>query len=96
MLSETNTTNDVTEQLDSLQRSLGDARAERTGLLRQLVAAPAPSRQKRCARACAPSKRRSPNSQASLGSLTGNVDYTTISLTLTGERAAGQRRRRAT
>lgn len=89
VLSETNTTNDVTDRLDSLQRSLGDARAERAGLLRQLVAASGSQQAEALRARLRAVEAQISELQASLGSLMSNVDYATISLTLTGERAAG-------
>lgn len=87
VLSENNTTNDVTEQLGSLQRSLTDARAQRTGLLRQLAAATSAQQAAALHARLGAVEARISELAASLRSVTGNVQYTTISLTLTGERA---------
>ena len=90
MLSETNTTNDVTEQLSSLQRSLGDARAERSSLLAQLAAFPLEAQRAGALRArLAAIDAQISRLQGSLGSLDDQVSYTPIALSLTGERGSG-------
>ncbi len=89
VLSETNTTNDVTEQLSSLQRSLGDARAERSSLLAQLAATSEAQRAGALHARLAAIDAQISRLQGSLGSLDDQVSYTPIALSLTGERGSG-------
>lgn len=87
--SETDTTNDVTEQFDSLQRSLGGLRAERASLLRQLAAASeAPQAEALKARLHSVEVRIS-QIQGTLRALKTRVDYTSLALSLTPESSGG-------
>lgn len=89
VLSETNTTNDVTEQLSSLQRSLGDARAERSSLLAQLAATSEAQRAASLRARLAAVDGRISRLEGSLGSVENQISYTPIALSLTGERGSG-------
>jgi Domain of unknown function (DUF4349) len=87
VMSETNTTSDVTEQLGSLRRSLGDARAERTALLGQIARAE-PEKLASLHARLGEVEARISNLQAQLGSLSSQVASTPISLTLSSEAPA--------
>lgn len=88
---ENNTTNDVTEQFDSLQHSLGDLRAERASLLKQIAQASESAKAEEL-------KARLRNVEAALGhdegslrALKNRVDYTPLALTLTPEAGPASR-----
>jgi hypothetical protein len=87
--SENNSTNDVTDQLGSLRRSLAGLQAERSSLLRQLAAAteagPAQTLKERLHRVEASIS----HVQAAVRALVARVDYTSLALTLTAESSAG-------
>jgi hypothetical protein len=90
--SENDTTNDVTDQFQSLTHSLGDLTAERASLLRQLAASAD-------AKAAAALKARLheveagiARAQGALRSLRARIDYTRLSLSLTPEAAGGASR----
>jgi hypothetical protein len=87
--SETDTTNDVTEQYDSLQRSLADLRAERSSLLRQLAAASEETAAATLKARLHGVETRIAQVQGSLRALTKRIDYTQLALSLTPEAAAG-------
>jgi hypothetical protein len=86
--SETDTTNDVTDQFGSLQRSLQAARAQRAALLRQLASAsesqlPALKAQLQAV------ERQISQLQSELGALRSRVAYSSLALSLTPEAASG-------
>jgi hypothetical protein len=87
--SENDTTNDVTDQLSSLQRSLGGFQAERPSLLRQLAAAseaqPAASLKARLHAVEA----RISQLQGALRALSARIAYTSLALSLTRESSGG-------
>ncbi|HEY4451405.1 MAG TPA: DUF4349 domain-containing protein [Solirubrobacteraceae bacterium] len=87
--SESDTTNDVTTQLDSMQRSLTGLQAERAGLLRQLAAASEPQ-----LAAALKARLRAVEGGISrlkdaLSGLRSRVSYTSLALSLTPEASAG-------
>ncbi|HXW58226.1 MAG TPA: DUF4349 domain-containing protein [Solirubrobacteraceae bacterium] len=88
VLSETNTTSDVTEQLSSLQRSLGSARAERAALIAQIAHTSERSSVEALRGRLRGVDARIAGLQTSLRSLSSQVATTPISLTLTGEAPA--------
>jgi hypothetical protein len=83
--SENQTSNDVTEQYGSLQRSLGDARAERSSLLKQLAAATAEQQAATLKARLSAVERKLAGLERSLGALDKRVNYTTVALSLTPE-----------
>jgi hypothetical protein len=83
--SENDTTNDVTDQFDSLQRSLGDLTAERASLLRQLAAAADAQRAAALKAQLHAVEVRIAQAQGSVRSLRARIDYTRLSLSLTPE-----------
>lgn len=83
--SENDTTNDVTDQFGSLQRSLADLRAERASLLRQLAAAADAQRAAALKAQLHAVEARIAQSQGQLRSLVSRIDYTALSLSLTPE-----------
>ena len=87
--SETNTTNDVTEQLGSLRRSLADERAERSGLLRQIAAASEEARAAELRSRLSAVEARIARLQSSLGALSSRIDYTSLALSIAPESGAG-------
>ncbi len=85
--SETDNTNDVTGQYDSLQGSLAEARAERAGLLRSLAGgAEAEAALRARLRAV---DARLASLQGQLRALKQRVGYSSLALTLTAEAKAG-------
>jgi hypothetical protein len=87
--SENDTTNDVTDQLGSLQRSLGGLRAERASLLRQLAAASDAQQAARLQTQLHDLEARIARVQGDLRSLTTRIDYTSLALSLTAESSTG-------
>jgi hypothetical protein len=85
--SENDTTNDVTDQFSSLQRSLADLRAERASLLRQLAAAADAQRAAALKARLHAVEASIAQSQGQLRSLASRIDYTALSLSLTPEAA---------
>jgi hypothetical protein len=83
--SENDTTNDVTDQFNSLKRSLGDLTAERSSLLRQLAAATDAQRAAALKAQLHAVEARIAQSQGELRSLGARIDYTRLSLSLTPE-----------
>jgi hypothetical protein len=83
--SENDTTNDVTAQFDALRRSLQDAQAERSSVLKQL----GNTSEQRQAQALKARLRaleaHISQHRGALGALTGRIDYTTVALSLTPE-----------
>jgi hypothetical protein len=87
--SENETTNDVTEAHTSLERSLGDARAERASLLAQLSRAVEPERVESLKAQLRAVEARIAGLESSLRALNSRVDFTNIALSLTPERQQG-------
>jgi hypothetical protein len=83
--SENDTTNDVTDQLGSLQRSLGDLQAERASLLRQLAGASEAQQTATLKARLHGVEARISQVQGALRALTARVDYTSLALSLTPE-----------
>lgn len=83
--SETNTTNDITDELDGTRRALTDAQAERASLLVQLKRAVDYRQAQALAARLHAAEARISNLQASLRALTGRVTYTEVALSLTPE-----------
>jgi hypothetical protein len=89
--SENNTTNDVTDQFNSLESSLADLRAERASVLRQLSRASEAAEETRLKARLHGLDARIAQQQGALGALSGRVNYTALSLTLTPEAAAASK-----
>jgi hypothetical protein len=87
--SENDTTNDVTDQLSSLERSIGGLQAERASLLRQLAAASEAQQEASLRARLHAVEVRISQLQGALGALRSRVDYTSLALSLTPEAAAG-------
>jgi uncharacterized protein DUF4349 len=87
--SENDTTNDVTDQLNSLRRSLGDQQAERSSLLRQLAAASEPQQAAALKVRLRAVEARISQLQGALHALTARIDYTSLALSLTPESSGG-------
>jgi hypothetical protein len=86
--SENDTTNDVTDQFNSLQGSLGDLNAERASLLRQLAATSDPQARAALKARLQYVEREISQVQGQLGALRARVNYTALALSLTAESAA--------
>lgn len=86
--SQTDTTNDVTEQLASLKRSLQGAQAQRAALLRQLASAPESQLAGLKAQLRAIEGQIS-RLQSALGAVRSRVAYTSLALSLTPEASSG-------
>jgi hypothetical protein len=86
--SENDTTNDVTDQFGSLQRSLGALQAERSSLLRQLAAASEAQQATTLKARLHVVEERIAQLQGALRALTARIDYTSLALSLTPESAA--------
>src|SRR5207244_7307103 len=87
--SETDTTNDVTDQLGALRRALGDLRAERASVLKQLSAAPSAERVAVLKQRLRALEAQIARLQAQLRALNARVDYTSLALSLTPEASSG-------
>ena len=87
--SETNTTNDVSGQLGALRRSLGDVRAERASVLRQLSAASSAERVATLKNRLRALEAQIARVQAQLRALSARVNYTSLALSLTPEESKG-------
>jgi Domain of unknown function (DUF4349) len=87
--SETNTTNDVTDQLGALRRALGDLRAERASVLKQLSAASSAERVAALKQRLRALDAQIGRRQAQLRALNARVDYTSLALSLTPEESGG-------
>jgi hypothetical protein len=87
--SENDTTNDVTDRYSALQRSLGEAQAERASLLRRLAAAADPEQAAAVKRLLAAVNARIGGLQQAQHALRTRIDYTPLALSLTPERGAG-------
>jgi hypothetical protein len=83
--SENDTTNDVTSQFNSLRRSLQDAEAERSGVLKQLTSASEQRRAEALKARLRALEARISQRRSALGALAGRIDYTTVALSLTPE-----------
>jgi hypothetical protein len=89
--SENDTTNDVTEQFDSLQGSLAGLRAERASLLKQLAGASEPQQEAALKARLHALDGRISNVQRELAALRERVNYTRLALTLTAETPVGSK-----
>ncbi len=87
--SENEATNDVTEEMGSLQRSLGDAKAERQSLLAQLARSAEPEALETLKRKLQAVDTHIAQLTGSIQALTSRVVYTNVALSLTPERQAG-------
>jgi hypothetical protein len=87
--SENDTTNDVTDQLGSLRRSLGGLQAERSSLLRQLAVASEAQQAATLKARLHFVEARISQVQGTLRALTARVDYTSLALSLTPESTSG-------
>jgi hypothetical protein len=87
--SENNGTNDVTDQLGSLRRSLAGLQAERSSLLRQLAAATDPATVQTLKERLHGVEASISHVQGAVRTLVARVDYTAVALTLTAESSAG-------
>ena len=87
--SETDTTNDVTDQLGALRRALDDLRAERASVLKQLSAAPSAERVAVLKQRLRALEAQIARLQAQLRALNARVDYTSLALSLTPEASSG-------
>jgi hypothetical protein len=87
--SENDTTNDVTDQFGSLQRSLGDLQAERSSLLRQLAGASEAQQTATLKARLHGVEARISQMQGALRALTARIDYTSLALSLTPESSSG-------
>jgi hypothetical protein len=87
--SENDTTNDVTDQLSSLRRSLGGLEAERSSLLRQLAGASEAEQAARLKVRLRAVEARISRLQGALRALTARIDYTSLALSLTPEASGG-------
>jgi hypothetical protein len=86
--SENNTTNDVTEQFDSLQHSLGDLRAERASLLRQIAQTSESAKAEELKAHLRNVETVLARYERSLRALSNRINYTPLALTLTPEAGA--------
>jgi hypothetical protein len=89
--SENDTTNDVTDQFSSLAHSLGDLRAERASLLRQLAHASEPQEAATLKERLRELEGRISEQEGSLRALSARINYTALALTLTPEATAGSK-----
>jgi hypothetical protein len=87
--SENDTTNDVTDQLSSLRRSLGGLEAERSSLLRQLATASEAQQAASLKARLHAVEARVSRLQGAVRGLTARVDYTSLALSLTPESSGG-------
>jgi hypothetical protein len=89
--SENDATNDVTDQFNSLQRSLGDLRAERASLLRQIARASEAQEVTRLKARLGFVEARISQQQGTLRALSDHINYTSLALSLTPEAAAASK-----
>jgi hypothetical protein len=89
--SENNTTNDVTDQFNSLQSSLATLRAERASLLKQLARASEGQEEARLKDRLRSVDAQISRQQGALGALSSRINYTALALTLTAESAAASK-----
>ena len=87
--SENDTTNDVTDQLSSLQRSLGGLQAERSSLLRQLAAASEAQQAAALKARLRGVEAHISQLQGALRALSARIAYTSLALSLTPESSGG-------
>jgi hypothetical protein len=87
--SETDNTNDVSERYGSLTGSLQDARAQRSGLLKQIAATAEGARREGLEAQLHAVERTIASLQQSLSSLRTRIDMTPLALSLTPERGSG-------
>jgi hypothetical protein len=87
--SENDTTNDVTDQLGSLRRSLGGLQAERSSLLRQLAVASEAQQAATLKARLRFVEARISQVQGALRALTARVEDTSLALSLTPESSSG-------
>jgi hypothetical protein len=85
--SETDTTNDVTDQLGSLERSISGLTAERASLLRQLAASSEAQQEASLKARLRSVEARISQLQGQLGALRSRVAYTGLALSLAPEAA---------
>jgi hypothetical protein len=86
--SENNTTNDVTDQFNSLQSSLANLRAERASLLKQLARASEGQEEARLKDRLRYVDAQISQEQGALGALGNRINYTAVAFSLTPEAAA--------
>ena len=89
--SENDTTNDVTDQFSSLQSSLGDLRAERASLLRQIARASEAEEVRTLKARLGYVEARISQQQGALRALSNRINYTALALSLTPEAAAASK-----
>lgn len=89
--SENDATNDVTDQFNSLQRSLGDLTAERASLLRQIARASEAQEVTRLKARLGYVEARISRQQGTLRALSDHINYTSLALSLTPEAAAASK-----
>jgi Domain of unknown function (DUF4349) len=89
--SENDTTNDVTEQFDSLRGSLADLQAERSSLLKQLAASSQAQQEATLKDRLRAVETHISELRGQLNALRNRVDYTSVALTLTAEAAVASK-----
>jgi hypothetical protein len=89
--SENNTTNDVTDQFNSLQSSLATLRAERASLLKQLARASEGQEEARLKARLRYVDAQISQQQGALGALSNRIHYTALAFSLTAEAAAASK-----
>jgi hypothetical protein len=87
--SETDETDDVTEQFNSLHAALADLQAERSSLLKQLAAASEAQQEAALRARVRAVETRISQLEGQLTTLRSRVDYTSVALTLTAEAPLG-------
>jgi hypothetical protein len=87
--SENDATKDVTDQFNSLAGSLGDARAERASVLKQLREATEPQQEEALKVRLHALEARISQAERELATLRARVNYTSVALTLTAEAPVG-------
>lgn len=83
--SETDTTNDVTGQVDGLERSVHDAQAQRASLIAQLARAASAESEEALKRQLRAVERRISGLRQALGAVKDRIQYTNVALSLTPE-----------
>jgi hypothetical protein len=89
--SENNTTNDVTDQFNSLQSSLAKLRAERASLLKQLARASEGQEEARLKDRLRYVDAQISQQQGALSALSNRINYTALAFALTPEAAAASK-----